>query len=89
MNKSFVKLKPQGDFTDVSALNRGWETKVHILVSEKRAIQFDMYPLESLPQEFVSALSRQGYHDLILQNDQWQHFLVPDSKQGIFRQPVL
>ena len=79
MNTSLVKSVPQGDFVEVSALMKDWETKFQMLVSQKRPIKYDMYPMPNISQEFESSLNQQGYHDLILESDQWQHFLVPNS----------
>jgi len=79
MNTSLVKSAPQGDFVEVSVLMKGWETKFHTLVSQKRPIKYDMYPMPAIPPDFQHRLSQQGYQDLILENDRWQHFLVPKS----------
>jgi hypothetical protein len=35
--------------------------------------------LPDIPQEFKNNLRQQGYDDLVLENDRWQHFLVPNS----------
>ncbi len=78
MNTSLVKSVPQGDFMEVSALMQDWETRFQTLVSEKRPIKYDMYPMPNIPDEFKHRLSQQGYCDLILESDQWQHFLVPN-----------
>ena len=78
MNTSLVKSAPQGDFVEVSVLFRGWETKFQTLVNQKRAIKYDMYPMLNIPEEFRNRLSQEGYQDLILENDRWQHFLVPN-----------
>jgi len=74
-----VKSVPHGDFVEVSALMRDWEIKLQTLVSQKRAIKYDMYPMLGIPQEFKNRLSQQGYQDLVLENDRWQHFLVPSQ----------
>ena len=79
MNTSLVKSVPQGDFVEVSALVKDWETKFQLLVSEKRPFKYDMYPMPNIPDEFKNRLTQQGYRDLILESDQWQHFLVPNS----------
>ena len=79
MNTSLVKSVPQGDFVEISVLMRGWETKFLTLVSQKQPIKYDMYPLPNIPQEFKNRLDQQGYNDLVLENDRWQHFLVPNS----------
>lgn len=79
MIKSLVKSEPQGDFAEISALMIGWEARFQTLVSQKRRIRYDMYPLPDIPQEFQMRLSHQGYTDLILEYDRWQHFLVPGS----------
>jgi hypothetical protein len=79
MNTSLVKSAPQGDFVEVSVLMKDWETKFQALVNEKRHIKYDMYPMPNIPLELMSRLHQQGYRDLVLENDRWQHFLVPKS----------
>ena len=79
MNTSLVKAGPNGDFAEVSVLTNGWEAKFQTLVGQKRPIKFDMYPVQNIPHEIKTNLSQQGYHDLVLENDRWQHFLVPDA----------
>ena len=78
MNTSFVKKAPRGDFVEISALNMGWEAKFQILVSQNQSIKFDMYPRPNIPPEIHDHLKQQGYQDLILESDRWQHFLVPN-----------
>jgi hypothetical protein len=77
MNASLVKAAPQGDFTEVSILTSGWKSRFQALVSQKRAIKCDVYPLPNVPDEIRHALDEEGYVDLIVVSDQWQHFLVP------------
>ena len=79
MNTSLVKTAPQGDFAEISALKKGWEIKFQILVSQNQPIRYDMYPFQGIPPEIHDRLKQQGYKDLILENDRWQHFLVPNS----------
>ena len=79
MNTSLVKSVPQGNFAEISALTKDWETKFQMLIRQKRPIRYDMYPLQDIPQEFKDNLRQQGYNDLILESDQWQHFLVSNS----------
>ena len=79
MKTSLVKSVPQGDFEEVSALFKGWQTKFQTLVSQKRPIKYDMYPMPGIPPELKVRLQAEGYQDLILESDRWQHFLVPDS----------
>ena len=79
MNKSFVKSVPQGDFAEISAVIRGWETQRQALVSQKLPIKYDIYPFEKIPPQILNSLKQQGYHALILENDRWQHFLIPNS----------
>jgi hypothetical protein len=78
MNTSLVKSAPQGDFAEVSTLIRGWEDRLQTLVGQKRPIKYDLYPLPGIPREIESRLKQQGYHDLVLENDRWQHFLIPN-----------
>jgi hypothetical protein len=77
MDTSFVKKAPTGDFAEISALKKGWEIQLQTLVSKKQPIKFDMYPFSNVPPEIHNGLKLQGYHDLIVENDRWQHFLVP------------
>ena len=77
MNTSLVKSVPQGDFAEISVLMKGWEAQFQILVSQKRPIKYDMYPQPNIPQEFKHRLAQEGYRDLVMENDRWQHFLVP------------
>ena len=79
MNISLIKSAPQGDFVEVSALMQDWETKFQTLLSQKRPIKYDMYPKLGIPPEFQNRLKEQGYQDLILEHDRWQHFLVPNA----------
>jgi hypothetical protein len=79
MNSSLVKSVPQGDFVEISALVKSWEMKLRTLASEKKRIKFDVYPMSKVPSEIDILLKQQGYRDMILDNDRWQHFLVPNS----------
>ena len=76
MNKSFIKAKPAGDFNEVSALLKDWEIELRALAARKLPIQFDMYPKPNIPEDIQTLLIQQGYHDHVLENDRWQHFLV-------------
>jgi hypothetical protein len=82
MNSSLINSAPIGDFVEVSALVRGFEIKFHTLISQRKPIKYDMYPIEYIPEEFKGRLSQLGYQDLILEKDRWQHFLVPSSSLG-------
>ena len=77
MNTLFVKSAPPGDFAEVSALQIDWLSKFQVLVSQHQPIKFDFYPLPNLPQEIKRHLETAGYRDFILENDQWQHYLLP------------
>jgi hypothetical protein len=79
MNTSLVKSVPNGVFAEVSVLMSGWENVFEKLISQKQPIRYDMYPLPGLPAEIRNHLVENGYQDLILENDRWQHFLVPTS----------
>jgi hypothetical protein len=81
MNTSIVKSVPQGEFVEISVLMNGWENKFKVLVSQKRRIKYDFYPLPTVPREVTTHLDQQGYSDLVLESDQWQHFLVPGSNR--------
>jgi hypothetical protein len=79
MNTLLVKTVPPGNFAEISVLMQGWEVKFQLLVSQERPIKYDMYPHLNIPPEIQDCLNRHGYKDLILENDRWQHFLVPTS----------
>ena len=79
METSLVKTTPQGNFAEVSVLFTDWETKFHTLVSQKRPIKLDIYPNPDILLQVKDRLKQQGYHDLILERDRWQHFLVPNQ----------
>ncbi len=79
MNAFLVKAAPQGNFTEVSILMNDWKSQFQTLVSQKRPIKCDIYPLPNVPDEIRHALDEEGYSDLIPANDRWQHFLIPDS----------
>jgi hypothetical protein len=44
MNTSLVKSAPAGDFAEVSALVNGWQSKLHLLVSQRQPIKYDYCP---------------------------------------------
>jgi hypothetical protein len=79
MHSSLVKAAPMGDFAEISALMNGWRNKFEALVEQNRPIKYDMYPMPGIPPEIRQRLAQLGYRDLILEKDQWQHFLVPAS----------
>lgn len=77
MNKLFVKSTPSGDFVEVSASNKNWLAKLQPLISQKRQIKFDFYPLSCIPEQIQNQLKQEGYQDFTLESDQWQHFFIP------------
>ena len=79
MNTSFVKSAPPGDFAEISILVAGWEARLQALAKQQRLIKYDMYPQPAIPPAIKNQLGQQGYDDLIVENDRWQHFLVPNS----------
>lgn len=79
MNTSLVKSAPNGVFAEISVLMDNWQSRFDELVNERRAIRYDMYPLHGIPGEIRNNLDKQGYQDLILENDRWQHFLIPKA----------
>jgi len=78
MNTLFVKSAPHGDFAEVSALRSGWQTRLQSLLNQQQPVMFDYYPLPKIPQEITHRLEETGYRELILENDQWQHYLIPN-----------
>jgi hypothetical protein len=81
MNVSLVKSAPTGDFAVVSALMTGWQSKLHRLASQKQPINYDFYPLPGIPSEVRQHLEEEGYTDLVLENDRWQHYLIPAPQE--------
>jgi hypothetical protein len=79
MNRSFVKAAPPGDFAEVSVLFTGWETMFQTLVRQRRPIKFDIYPNPDILSKVNDLLCQQGYRDLVLEKDPWQHFLIPNA----------
>ena len=79
MNLTLVKSIPEGDYSEVSALFIGWKTEMRLLAVRKLPIRFDMYPKTEIPEELQTILNQHGYHDYVLENDRWQHFLVSIS----------
>ena len=79
MTISLVKSVPQGDFAEISALANDWQAKFQTLVGQNRSIKFDIYPILKMPPEIRACLDQRGYRDLVLEKDQWQHFLIPNS----------
>ena len=57
----------------------GWEARLHALASQQKKIKCDRYPLPNIPPEIQNRLRQQGYTELVLENDRWQHFFVPKS----------
>lgn len=80
-----MKSVPGGDFAEISVLMENWETRFQTLIGQKQAIMFDMYPKSGFPDQIKEYLCRQGYHDLVINNDRWQHYLVPDSNVSFLR----
>ena len=79
MNTSLVKSVPQGDFAEVSVLMSDWQKKFEALLSQNRPIKLDVYPLPNVMPSVSHSLDQHGYRDLVIENDRWQHFLLPDS----------
>lgn len=78
MNTSLVKSIPQGDFAEVSVLMRDWQAKFEALLSQNRPIKIDVYPSPSVLPSLYQRLDQHGYRDLVIENDRWQHFLLPE-----------
>jgi len=79
MNIILVKAAPQGDFAEVSVLTEDWQNQFETLLNQNRPIKYDMYPMSGIPLEIRLRLAQKGYRDLVLEKDQWQHFLMPGS----------
>ena len=79
MNTALIKTVPPGDFEEVSIHTPDWCAHFLRLVQEGKRIRYGLYTMPNIPKDIQDELSRRSYRDLILEDDQWQHFLVPPS----------
>jgi len=79
MKTAFIKTVPQGNFVEISVLMNDWQARLQSLLAEKRSIKFDLFPQPQALEEFQKRLDQYGYRDLAIDNDRWQHFLMPES----------
>lgn len=79
MNTTLIKSVPSGDFEEVSIHMTDWHAYFLRLVQERKRIKYGLYTMPNIPHDIQDELSRQSYRDLILEDDHWQHFLVPAS----------
>ena len=80
MKTSLVKSIPQGEFAEVSVLMRDWQMKFEALLSQNRPIKIDVYPSPGVLPSIYQRLDQRGYSDLVIENDRWQHFLLPEPR---------
>ena len=58
---------------------KDWEATLEALASQRRPIRYDHYPLREVSGQIRERLKQLGYVELVLENDRWQHFLIPDG----------
>jgi len=80
MNKSIVKIIPKGDFKEVSIESEDWHILFLNLVKKLQLIKYSIYSMPNIPDDIQAELNARGYCELILESDNWQHFLVPKHK---------
>lgn len=51
--------------------------EINVLMGHNQFIKSDHYPKEHIPKDILDCLEQRGYHEPVLQNDQWQYFLIP------------
>jgi len=54
-----------------------WEMKFLTLVQQGKRIKFDVHTMPNIPRDIQGELAKRSYCDLILEQDNCQHFLVP------------
>ena len=77
MNTSLIHTAPHGDFAEVSVLTADWQNHFESLIRDKRPIKLDVYPLPHVLPLYQHRLQQNGYQVMVIENDRWQHFLVP------------
>ena len=78
-NAALVKSPPPGDFAYVSSTNTDWSTRLLSLISQKRPVNYDFFPLHKFPDDVLEKVAQNGYQHLILEKDHWQHFFIPPA----------
>ena len=79
MNTALIKSAPPGKFEEISIHTPDWHAQFLQFVRERKPIKYDLYSMPNIPDEIQAELSRQSYSDHILEENHWQHFLVPKS----------
>ena len=82
MNTALVKSVPEGEFEEVSIEHPNWREAFEALITQRKPIRYQVYTMPNLSREIQDALNKQSYVHLILESDQWQHFLVPREVAG-------
>jgi hypothetical protein len=70
---------PPGEFEEVSTHMPDWQARFLKLVQEGKRIKYGLYTMPNIPTNIQSELSRRSYSQLILDEDNWQHFLIPQA----------
>ena len=77
MNKSVIHATPPGDFEEVSIHMPEWEKQFRDLVERGKRIKYRLPTMPIIPEGTEQELSNRTYLDCILEQDRWQHFLIP------------
>lgn len=72
-------LRPE-DFVEISEEMPDWEAIFLKLVQQAKHIKYQTYTMPEIPEYIEAELRRIGYRDIILEENHWQHFLIPKRR---------
>ena len=78
--RMLVNEVPLGDFEEISIRMPDWESTFLELIEHRKLIKYNVYQMPNLNYDIKTALSKNGYRDLILSNDHDKHYLVPKNR---------
>jgi len=64
-------------YQEISANSPDWKERFLNLIRQKKQIKYGRYTLQEIPKEIEIELIENGYKDVVVKGDIWQHFLVP------------
>jgi hypothetical protein len=79
MNLQIINTTPPGDFEEVSIHMQKWEDAFLNFVRQRKRIKYWLSTMPTIPENVQKELNEKRYRDLVLEQDKWQHFLVPLS----------
>lgn len=66
---------PDGDEISIDMSN--WREKFAEWIQQKKIIKYSLHKMPTIPDDIERLLQKYGYMDIILENDHWEHVLVP------------